>query len=71
MGEARCGGLLFCHDLALLWTAHDLTPDSCIFKMLNPHKNEGLGTVCVWKKPDTYQLFCYSQQFSGEREALR
>lgn len=43
MGEARCGGLLFCCDPALL--CHDLTPDSCIFKMLNPHKNEGLGTI--------------------------
>lgn len=73
MGEARCGGLLFCHGPALLWTGHDMTPDSCISKMLNPHKREGLGTdsiCCGWEKPDTCQWSYYSQQFSGEHEAL-
>lgn len=43
MGEARCGGLLFCHDPALLWTGYDLTPDSCIFKMLNEGLSPGIS----------------------------
>lgn len=44
MGKAGCGGLLFCVP-ALLWAGHDLTPDSCICKMLNPPESKGLRMV--------------------------
>lgn len=44
MGKARCGGLLFCVP-ALLLAGHDLTPESCICKMLSPYESKGSRMV--------------------------
>lgn len=44
MRKARCGGLFFCLP-ALLLAGHDLTPESCICKMLSSHESKGLRMV--------------------------
>lgn len=69
MGKARCGGLLFCVP-ALLLADHDLTPESCICKMLSPHESKGLRTVFAVDGRSQTQLSHYCQQVSEEYEAL-